>query len=61
MYESRVGGVDKVEVMFRGSKGAQRRKEAILVRTVDLACRERGAEELLAELTQRKGYRRVCR
>ena len=49
MYGSRVGEVDKVEVMFRGSKRAQGRKEAILVRTVELACRKRAAVELLAE------------
>lgn len=48
---SRVEEADKMEVRFRGSKGDQEGKEAMLVRAVDPARRERGGVELLVELT----------
>lgn len=57
--ESRVGGVDKVEVMFRVSKGGQGRKEAILVRTVDSACRKRGTVKLVVESTRTQEEKEV--
>lgn len=55
---------DKVEVRFWGSVGDRGRKSAILVRTVDLTRRERGAVELLVKLsrtTGTKGYLRASR
>lgn len=55
VYGNRVGEANKVEMRFRGLKEDQGRKGTLLGRTVGPTHRERGALELLAELTRGQG------
>lgn len=57
MYENILGEAHKVEVRFRGSKGDQGRRGAIIITAMDPSRCERGVVELLVELNRTQGAR----